>query len=316
MNNAAWRDFSSPRQAGGIRLSSGQESMFHRILFPTDFSDHARRALDCITGFPSVTDVILLHVTQSTRFSSGSIAAEGEEPYRDLLRKDQSSLSHLGLRVSICLEQTSGGSLHETILSVAERKRADLIAISGEVPKAGSGLLFGSLVSSLIRTSTRNLYLIRNRVIEDLNGERYERYCPMVFSRILFPVDLTPLSLGPVLALSEMPGVGEMILIHVVPWGEEKEALDSRVAQGFIVIEQFCSELKKKGIRASGNVLIGDPAQTISRYAEEEDVSVICLTPSGKGRIREILSGSFTFTLAGITRRPVLILKDLPDAAD
>ena len=290
--------------------------MFHRILFPTDFSDHARRALDCITGFPAVTDVILLHVTESTRFSPGAITTKGEEQYRDLLRRDQSSLAHLGLRVSICLAQAAGGSLPETILAVAERKRADLIAVSGEVPKAGSGILFGTLVSSLIRQSNKNLYLIRNRVIEDLNGDRYERFCPMVFSRILFPVDLSPHSLSPVLALSEMPGVGEMILIHVVPWGEEKEALDSRVAQGFIVIEQFCSELKKKGIRASGTVLIGDPAQTISRYAEEEDVSVICLSPSGKGRIREILSGSFTFTLAGITRRPVLILKNLPQADD
>lgn len=41
--------------------------MFEKVLFATDFSDYAKKTLDCIAGFPGIAEVILLHVLEEAR---------------------------------------------------------------------------------------------------------------------------------------------------------------------------------------------------------------------------------------------------------
>ena len=45
--------------------------MFKKILFPTDFSEYARKTLDCIAGFPGAREVIIFHVIEAVRSPRG-----------------------------------------------------------------------------------------------------------------------------------------------------------------------------------------------------------------------------------------------------
>jgi nucleotide-binding universal stress UspA family protein len=147
-------------------------------------------------------------------------------------------------------------------------------------------------------------------VIEDMGGERYEKFCPMILSKVLIPTDMSPKSLETVNSISRVPGIGELILIHIIPWGEDPDSIESRMTQAFIVMKQICVDLSHKGISARGDVLIGDPVQTVIRYGEEENVSLISVVPYEKSWLSEVIFGSFTCDLAEQTTRPVLIVKE------
>ena len=44
--------------------------MFRRILFPTDFSDYARRVMDCIADLPGVMEVVMVHIVGTNKPAS------------------------------------------------------------------------------------------------------------------------------------------------------------------------------------------------------------------------------------------------------
>ncbi len=267
--------------------------------------------MDCISGLPEISEIILLHVLDTTNIFSSSTWGTQEEHARVLLKNDMAVFATMVPHVSSCLEVGHSGNISGCISQVAEREKVDLLVMSAGSMGYIKGLHLGSVTFALIHDSPVNQLIMRHRVIEDLHGDRYEKFCPLILSKVLIPVDLSPHSLEAVRILSEIPGIGKIILIHVIPWDSNSKVVDARLSQAFIIIEQFCGELRKKGVETQGDVLIGDPVPTIIRYADEEDVSVICVVPVKKSRVMEMIHGSFTCDLAGKTTRPVLILKDL-----
>lgn len=283
--------------------------MFRRLLFPTDFSEHARRSIDCISSFPSIGEIILLHVTWGPLGRAASMKREQEEYARQQLRKEQDRLFARGLHVSIVISDGSSGPVHETIGEVARQKNVDLIVMNPGKGGLITGHHLGSVTHGVIHHASVSVYILPGPVIETLTGGTYERHCPMIFSRVLFATDLSPLSLAVLREFARAPGIGEIRLLHVIPYGEEHSALDERVSQAFILFDQFCAELKKEGIAATGDVLTGDPLETIIRFGGEMDASVVCVVPSGKGKLQEMVSGSITCSLAARNTRPTLLLR-------
>ncbi len=51
--------------------------MLDKVLVPTDFSNHSQMVLECIKNFPSVKEVILLHMVGPTGFLSS--VREGDQ---------------------------------------------------------------------------------------------------------------------------------------------------------------------------------------------------------------------------------------------
>jgi nucleotide-binding universal stress UspA family protein len=266
--------------------------------------------MDCLAGFPAIYEVILLHIIDNSPLSSHNASGSQEEHARDLLKADKTVLSGIGLQVRTCLEVPDSGSIHECIEAVAQREQVDLIVMSAGGGGLIKGLHLGSVSHGVIHHSSFNLLIIRYRVIEGMSGSRYEKFCPMILSRVLIPIDMSPQSLQAISIIAKTQGIGQINLLHIIPGGKESEEAQSRQYQAKIVIENLCSELKKSGINASGDVLIGEPVPTVLKYADEKDVSVIALVPYGKSWITEMIHGSFTCDLASQTIRPTLILKE------
>ena len=285
--------------------------MFKRILFPTDFSQHTQRAMECIAGFPTVTDVILLHVIDISKTSSPSVRGSQEEYARTHLKNGQQILTNMGISVTPCLELLNSGTISECIHDVALREKATLIVMNAGGKGFDRGAHLGSIPFGVIHHSSVNQLILHHRVIEGLVDDRYQKYCPMLLSKVLIPLDFSSRSLEAVNIVSDIPGIGEILLMHVLDKHTRTYKKERLFSQAMSTIEEICSGLIEKGVSARGTVLMGDTVPAILRYANEEDVSVICAIPSGKSRIMEIIVGCSTCGLAEKTTRPVLILKEL-----
>jgi len=126
-----------------------------------------------------------------------------------------------------------------------------------------------------------------------------------MFSRILFPLDFSEQSLQMFDCLLELERLGtrEVILIFVAAGGQALTAEQRRL------LDRLKSDLERAGIAARELVVSGDPVREIIKAAESEDVTLIAMASSGKGRAQEFLVGSTSFGVLRSTRWPVLINK-------
>jgi nucleotide-binding universal stress UspA family protein len=286
--------------------------MFEKVLFPTEFSVRAEIMLDCIASMPQVQDVILVHVVKETRYPMGADLADtlAEETAKNPLAEAQDHLKTVNPAIRVTLDTMIAPEIADGILATAEKRGADLIVIGAHGESARIGVLLGSVPSTLLcRISRTNVLVMRHKIIETLTGRTYQKYCPMLFSKILCPTDFSRFSDHAAALAGTMRGVGELILLHVVPaagaHGGMKEAVQDAEAR----LRAVCAGFAAQGIRASAMVTTGDPAKEIIRAAEAKDASVIWISSYGKGCLNDFLLGSVVQDVAMNAARPVMVIR-------
>lgn len=70
---------------------------------------------------------------------------------------------------------------------------------------------------------------------------------------------------------------------------------------------EFCA---KRGVTVKTELLQGNVAETIIRYAKREHIDLIVAGTKGRGELEELLMGSVTRNLVSLARIPVLVVKD------
>jgi len=286
--------------------------MFEKVLFPTDFSERAEIMLDCIASMPTVRDVILVHVVKETRYPMGADSADrlAQEIAEGILADAQDHLKKVNKAIRVTLETSIAPDIAGGILKTAEEKGADLIVIGAHGKSPKIGVLLGSVPSTVLcRISKTNVLVMRHKIIETLTGPTYEKFCPMLFSRILCPTDFSRFSEHATALAGTMKGAGELILLHVVPEGgspgEIREAVQAAEARMGAVRDG----LTVQGIRSKAIVTTGDPSEEIIKTAEEQDVSVIWISSYGKGCLHDFLIGSTVQDVAMNAARPVIVIR-------
>ncbi len=126
-----------------------------------------------------------------------------------------------------------------------------------------------------------------------------------MFERILFPLDFSDQSLRMIDCVRELKGFGlkEAVLCHVAPGGAPLTA-EQRAS-----LERSKDNIRNEGIEVKEVIKKGDPVQEVLDAAEEEDVSLIAMASSGKGRTQEFIIGSTSFGIIRSSSRPVLVNK-------
>lgn len=126
-----------------------------------------------------------------------------------------------------------------------------------------------------------------------------------MFERILFPLDFSEQSLRMFDCLLELKHLGttEIVVCHVTPAGQDLTA-DQRGT-----LDGLESNLKDAGINATVVIRSGDAIESILDVAKRENVSLIAMASSGKGRAREFIVGSTSFGVLRSSTTPVLINK-------
>jgi len=264
--------------------------MFRRILFPTDFSDYARRVMDCIADLPGVEEVVLVHIVGTDKPTSlrGDMASTA----KNRIESDASLLKSLGVP-SIKTEVLVSESVAAGIDDAAVRNNSTIIIMGARGRSIIKGLHLGSVTHQVLHESGKNLLIMRGQIIETLSGKKFQKYCPLIFSRVLVPIDLTPESWTAVEQLAKIPEVGEIIITFVISKGETERELERIRTLAEQEIQERSKQIHTAGAEIRHRILEGDLVSRILDYAQEADVSLISTIPTEKGFFAEMLHGSF-----------------------
>jgi len=115
------------------------------------------------------------------------------------------------------------------------------------------------------------------------------------FKKILFPVDLSAQSraVAPSVAAMARRFGSEVTLLHVTSETAPESELDHFAADAF------------SGIPIARELLEGDPAHQIGRYADEHKIDLIMMPTHGHGAFRALFLGSVTAKVLRDTHCPV-----------
>jgi len=289
----------------------GVRGMFRKILFATDFSDYAKKILDCIASFPGTHEIILLHILEESRSprGGGEIAEVLSQNQRIHLKKEKQQVETLAKNIKVTAVVKTSSDIAGTILETAEAEGVSFIVVGARGNSLVEGILLGSVSMAVLRRSTINVLIMRHRIVGDLAGKTFEMACPRILSRVLCPVDFSRFSNQAIDLIKTTKGVGEVILFHVVSQGETEHEIDDAIEMAKMQTESLASMLTAGGIKVRTIVRKGNPGLEISQIADEEDVSVIWISSHGKGWFRELLLGSTAYTVALNARKPVIIIR-------
>jgi nucleotide-binding universal stress UspA family protein len=289
--------------------------MFEKILVPTDFSDHAKKTLVCLTRIPGIREVVLLHIVDATRFTRSGWTHEPEiENARILLKEEKKFLEDLGLQVRIRLEVITGGDIASAIIEAAKKEHVSTIIMGSRGRGMIKGLLLGSASSGVLQRGDMHQLILRDSMVDAMTGEVLTRFCKGLFSRVLCPTDFSPPSLIAIQSLTKLNGLGQTFLLHVVTRGESRTEIDQEVRKATDRLGEIQKDLAGRGIHAEIRIRLGRPTDEITRLAEEEDISLILISSRGMGWIRNLLIGSTTHGVAIHSRRPMMVVRPpLPD---
>lgn len=282
--------------------------MYEKILFPTDFSEYVKKTLECIGDIPKVKDVVLLHVIDATHLSKhGWTHGQHIEDARIRLEEQKRHLESLGLRVETYVETITEGSIPDVILKIADDEKVSLIVMNAKGNSLIKGLLLGSTSLGVIRCAKTDVLVMRHKLVESLEGEKFEKFCPRILSKVLCPTDFSKPAEDTLSFIKDMEGIQEIVLVNVVTKGDTTEEIDTNVLEA----KKRLDEIKEKfaGLKVENHIRVGHPAEEICSLAEDEDVSLIAMSSHGKSWLDELLLGDTVFDVIKIAKRPVLIIR-------
>jgi nucleotide-binding universal stress UspA family protein len=286
--------------------------MFEKILFPTDFSEQAKTELKCITSIPGIREIILLHVIKHFAIPMGAeiienLAVQAAEVY---LQEAKTYIKTLNPAITVTLEETTSTDITGAILDAAEKKGVNLIVIHASIKGIMTGVLLSCVSSKVLcRISKINVMITPNTLVEALTGKTYEKFCPMIFSRILCPTNFSEFSVKTTALAGTINGVGEIVLLHVVQKGEAGNDLEVAVKTAELRIKAIRDELAVKGIRTRTIIVTGKPESEIPRIAQEEDISLIWMRSTAKGCLHDFFFGSMVHDVVMHSKRPVIVIR-------
>jgi nucleotide-binding universal stress UspA family protein len=286
--------------------------MFKKVLFPTDLSEPAKYELDCITSIPGIREIILLHVIKQYAIPMGvetveSLEVEATEKY---LLEAKTYIATLNPDIRVTLDETTSADIAGAILERAERHQVNLIVIHANIKGIISGMFMRSVHTKVLcRISRINVMIMPAKLVRSLTGTTYEKFCPMIFSRILCPTNFSEFSLKTTALAGTMKGVGEIIILHVVQPSEPGKDPDEAVKTAKTRIKALSDQLSAQGIPSRSIIVTGNPKDEIARIADEEDVSLIWMRSAGKGCLHDFFFGSMVHSVALHSTRPVIVIR-------
>jgi nucleotide-binding universal stress UspA family protein len=291
--------------------------MFRNILVATDFSDSSRAALfEAIDlAKPNESRIHAVHVV--TYLEDVFRAARYPIPdtkWRKSLQERVEKFFPKSLYLNSGRHTLIGGSIAEEILNFAAAHHCELI-VTGTHGRSGLGrLLMGSVTNKLVRES--------HVPIMSVPEQRMEMSGLQIVKRILVAMDLSSTSTKVIKFAVEFASSleAEIHLIHVIdPPRIETYKRTLPIAD---VIDSTCElnvdsslqeMLEKYDLftKAKVRTCIGDTAQEILRYAQQENCDYIVMGTHRRKELERALSGSVTASVLAETQVPIFTISDL-----
>jgi nucleotide-binding universal stress UspA family protein len=289
--------------------------MFKKVLVALDFSLSSQKILDRISEIPGIKEVFLVHVVDTTRparldWTPGHPHIENpqlllEEKKRFLEQHDM----RVNIRVDVIVNAITQNPISNAILEIAKTENVSLIVIGARGINPIQELLLGSVSSSVLRYATTNVLIMHFLPTSgDTRATPASSY-PKLFSKVLVPTDFSRSASDAWGFLKTIPGIQEIILLHVVNRAESQQDIEGHVKAAETRLEDMKKELIGTGVDVKLHVCAGDPTEMILSFADENYVSMIAMSAFGVDWIRKLVLGSTTFTVVRRTKKPVLIIR-------
>ena len=284
--------------------------MFEKVLFPTDFSEYAQKTLECIGEIPGIKELMLLHIVDATHLSKrGWTHGPHIENAKILMEEKKEYLESIGLKVKVKVEVITAGEVYRTILENAEKENVSLIVMGARGKSPIKDLLLGSISTNIVRHAKTNVLIMRYRLVEELEGLKHEKFCPMIFSKVLLPTDFSEPAGKTISFMKEIKDIKEIYLLNVVSKGETEEEIEENVKEAKSNLLNIKGELVRADLNVKDHVRVGNVPEEIISTAEDNDVSLIAMSTHGKGWLKELLVGSTTCAVVRRANRPVLVVR-------
>ncbi len=254
-------------------------------------------------------ELILLHVLEA---GPGGDGDSGHHTIETRIREALLQLEMLkkdfgmpGLLIRVLVHERVHDDIAETILSVASREKADLIAL-GARGRTLRNLVLGSTSAAVVRDAKTGVLVLHDKLLD--SGEAFGKYCRSAFIRMLVPVDFSKPSLDAVASLPRLARGGEVILLHVL--GENLHGWDVPVARMSAEkrLDVLKEDLEKAGFKARALIRTGRPDAEVLRVSEDEEVTLLVLSRYGKrDYVQAAGIGRTAAAIAEKVRVPILI---------
>lgn len=148
--------------------------LIHRILVPTDFSDHAVRAFDYAAELAALYDapLVLTHVYQSPLLFVAGEPVAAIPPDMDTMNADlDAALQELVARgraagvPEVHIAITGGDAPHE-IVRVAQEQGCDLIVMGTHGRTGLKHLVLGSIAEKVVRMATCPVLTVSQKAVD------------------------------------------------------------------------------------------------------------------------------------------------------
>lgn len=292
-----------------------------KILFPTDFSEASRAALDHALLWAELhdSDLLLLHVLAlrtADPFHPEHHFPEPDELEARIHALAESEMAKLledhqekPLRIRKTVRRAP--EIERGILDFAEAEGVDLLVMGTHGRRGPAHLLIGSVTAEVLRRSDRPILVVPSR-----DGRAAGR-----FRRILAPTDFSPSSLaaaGTARHLAAETGA-VLELFHVVPeleiplpmnpggLGPAATLVQDLIPAARAALDRIAAE---KGPKAEieTEVWQGSAAPSILNRAAETDADLVVLSTHGHTGLDRWLLGSVAEKVARLSKCPVLVV--------
>jgi nucleotide-binding universal stress UspA family protein len=293
--------------------------MFRKILFPTDFSQHAAKTMECLPVLKKAgaEEVVLLHVIdRSAALQWQSV----DLPLLERLKKGakenllsaKKQLEAAGLKNDVRVEV---GNPFEEIVRVAREEAVSLIIMGSHGKRLSQEMLLGSVSENVLRHTPVPLLIEKFRMVEELGEQKCKFFCEEIFKKILYPTDFSDCAGKALKYVKKLrfAGAEEVVILHVqdvkkiLPHLSHKMPEFNRIDQERL--DKIREELVKLGFSVKTLLKEGVPFLEIEKTAAEESVFMVVLGSHGRSAVAEALLGSVSGKVVRRIKLPVLVIR-------
>jgi nucleotide-binding universal stress UspA family protein len=294
-----------------------------RILFPTDFSEGAERALDAAIALAGDFDAelhllhaVVLHADDPNDPAHHFPDAEEirnrlEQTAEDRMASGLEARSAGNLRVR--RHQRRGISVAPVILEQAGEIDADLIVMSTHGRRGIESILLGSVTEEVVRMAECPVLTIRS----DRQDSTYPGSVPL-----LVPVDFSEHSRGALMLARELAaryGSGVQVLhvferpVHpdIYLGGMPLDSPDFHTVETSLreALATFVGETAGPDVPCTLHVVDGRAVSSILEFAERNDTGLIVIATHGLTGLAHVLLGSVSEKIVRRAECPVLTVR-------
>ncbi len=280
----------------------------NKILFPTDFSEHAERAFshaaNLAAKFDAEIHALHVRVKQHDDYPALQHLLEDFEGTVDEMAEglaEEKVLPFPNTPHNLVIKaDTTDSSACNAIDNYIDEHDIDMVVMGSHGRRGPSRVLLGSTAECVIRNAPCPVLTLRSNA-DTMNQEEMKH--------ILIPIDFSKFSvsaLGYANALATAWNA-KITLVHVIEevliptvYGVEAMTLtysDPLITQSNGKLKALAARKLDSDLSVETQTLIGSPASAIADYAEEKDVDLIVLASHGLTGLKRFVLGSIATAL-------------------